>query len=70
MASDAEREAFKDVLAHLAAATSVYEHFAGNSKRAGVRDALYSTRLTDFRRSVERGREAYQKLFGESEQGQ
>jgi hypothetical protein len=61
-------EAFKDLLAHLVAATSAYETFAGNSKRPGVRDAFYSTRLSDYQKAVERGRKAYQELFGEPTQ--
>jgi hypothetical protein len=50
------KNALMDATAHLAGATSAYEHFAGNSKRAGVRDALYSTRLSDFKRALERAR--------------
>lgn len=51
-------EALLDATAHLAGATSAYERFAGNSKRAGVRDALYSTRLSDFKKATERARAA------------
>jgi hypothetical protein len=51
-------EALEDAVAHLAGATSAYETFAGNSKRAGVRDALYTTRLSDFKKATERTRAA------------
>ena len=47
-----------DATAHLAGAVSAYEHFAGNSKRAGIRDALYSTRLSDFHKALARARAA------------
>lgn len=50
-------EALKDTTAHLAGATSAYKEFAGNARRAGKRDALYSTRLRDFEKAVERARE-------------
>lgn len=66
MAETLERtqEAFKEVLAALVAATSAYETFAGNSKRPGVRDALYAIRLKDYQKEIERARKAYAELFG------
>ena len=60
-------EAFKDATAHLAGATSAYETYAGNSKRAGVRDAVYSTRLKDFQKATERARAALRALDGEGD---
>jgi transposase-like protein len=57
------REAFSDVLAALVGAVSSYENFAGNSKRPGVRDALYSTRLRDYHNAIERAQKAYSELF-------
>jgi hypothetical protein len=57
------REAFKDVLANLVGAANAYRHYAGNRERTSVRDALYSTRLADYEKAVERGREAYRTLF-------
>ena len=55
-------EALKDAVAHLAGATSAYKTYAGNSKREGVRDALYSTLLKDFEKATERGRAALRAL--------
>lgn len=55
-------EALMDATAHLAGATSAYETFAGNSKRAGKRDALYSTRLADFQKALERARKALEEI--------
>lgn len=57
------REAFSDVLAALVGAVSSYETFAGNSKRPGVRDALYSTRLKDYQNAIERAQNSYRYLF-------
>lgn len=53
------KEEFINALANLAAATSSYKNFVGNSKRSGVRDPLYNTRLKDYERAEERAREAY-----------
>lgn len=49
-------EALIDATAHLVGAASAYQTFAGNSRRAGVRDALYNTRLQDFNKAVARAR--------------
>lgn len=57
------KEALMDAVAHLAGAVSAYETFAGNSKRAGVRDALYNTRSADFRRALERTRGVLLELY-------
>lgn len=57
------REAFSDVIAALVGAVSSYENFAGNSKRPGVRDALYATRIKDYHKAIERARKAYAELF-------
>lgn len=47
-------EALSDATIHLIGAASAYQIFAGNSRRAGKRDALYTTRMRDFRRAVAR----------------
>jgi len=52
------REALLDAVAHLAAATSAYEAYAGKLGRRSVQDALYSTRLSDFNKSLARTRKA------------
>lgn len=59
------KEALKDATVYLAAATSSYEHFAGNSQRAGRRDALYGTKLNDYHNALTRAREALKALEGE-----
>lgn len=56
-------EAFRDLLANLEAATSAYRKFAGNSKRQGIRDPFYTTRLKDYESALDRGRKAYKELF-------
>jgi alpha-amylase/alpha-mannosidase (GH57 family) len=55
--------AFLDILASLVAAVSSYENYAGNSKRPGVRDALYNTRLADYKQAIQRARHRYRELF-------
>jgi hypothetical protein len=58
---DRLRKALMDATAHLAGAVSAYETFAGNSKRSGKRDALYSTRLSDFQKALARARTELKK---------
>jgi hypothetical protein len=50
------REALIDAVAHLAGATSAYETYAGNVDRRSVRDALFHTRVKDFRDAIIRTR--------------
>jgi hypothetical protein len=52
------REALLDAAAHLVGVTSAYEHYAGNSKRPGRRDPLFSTKLMDYKHAVRRARAA------------
>ena len=52
-------EEFRNVLAHLVAATSSYEKYAGNSERHSVRDALFNTKLKDYNNAINRARETY-----------
>ena len=59
----ASQEALLDTVAHLAAAVSAYEKYAGNSMRRSVRDPFFNTRLSDFTKAVERGRKALADLF-------
>ncbi len=51
---DQLQEALIDATAHLAGAASAYKEYAGNAERAGRRDALYTTRLSDFEKATER----------------
>lgn len=60
-------EAFIDISAHLIGATSSYKEFAGNSKRAGRRDALYTTRLRDYKRACARARKMAKKLVKQAD---
>jgi hypothetical protein len=46
-------EAFIDILAHLAAATSAYSEYVGRADRRGHKDPLYRTRIKDFENAVE-----------------
>jgi hypothetical protein len=55
-------EAIRDISAHLIAATSAYETFAGNHKRPGVRDALFGTRLKDYKNACDRARKICQRV--------
>ena len=57
-------EAVKDALCHLEAATSSYREFSGNKDKPGKRDALYSTRLSDYESACVRVRAAYLKVTG------
>lgn len=62
-------EALTDATAHLMGATSAYKDFAGNFKRPGKRDALYSTRLKDFEKACDRARAALLKVKGGTDDG-
>ena len=58
-------EAFVDVAAHLVAATSAYEKHASRArhlKPRAVADALFTTRLNDFKQAAARAQAACQKL--------
>jgi hypothetical protein len=50
------RDALLDATAHLAAATSAYEKFVGRHDRRGRADALFNTRIGDFKGALERVR--------------
>ncbi len=62
-AHDALVEALKDATANLAGAVSAYETFAGKFGRKSVQDALFSTRLSDFNKALERARAALEKVL-------
>ena len=64
MKRDSKAEAYIDCVAHLSAAVSAYESFAGNSWRSGVRDALFNTRLKDFHSALDRARKNFELFDG------
>ena len=58
-------EAFVDAAAHLVAAASAYEKHASRArhlKPRAVADALFTTRLNDFKQAAARAQAACQKL--------
>lgn len=58
-------EAFVDAAAHLVAAASAYEKHASRSrhlKPRAVADALFTTRINDFKQAAARAQAACQKL--------
>ena len=58
-------EAFMDAAAHLVAAAYAYEKHASRSRQLkprAVADALFTTRLNDFKQAAARAQAACQKL--------
>ena len=59
-------EAFLDSTAHLVAAASAYERHASRSKHLkprAVADALFTTRLNDFKQAAERAQAVSKNLL-------
>lgn len=54
-----EFDVFKTVLVHLIAASSAYDKYVGGHDYRGSKDPFKSTRLADFDKAIELGRELW-----------